>query len=192
VLRPRLLAISLLVALVVGGTAGWLLADRQGDDPDRLGTPGADTLPADGIPVATDVSGDPLPDVETLALDGTAVPLRSLTGKPLVLNFWYSTCLPCRKEMPAFQQVHEELGASVRIIGINPLDSAGRAQDFADEVGVMYELLRDPDGRATAGLGVARFPTTVFVTADGTVLDAAPGEMSANELRTRIEELYSA
>jgi peroxiredoxin len=192
VLRPRLLAISLLVALVVGGTAGWLLADRQGDDPDRLGTPGADTLPADGIPVATDVSGDPLPDVETLALDGTAVPLRSLTGKPLVLNFWYSTCLPCRKEMPAFQQVHEELGASVRIVGINPLDSAGRAQDFADEVGVMYELLRDPDGRATAGLGVARFPTTVFVTADGTVLDAAPGEMSANELRTRIEELYSA
>jgi peroxiredoxin len=192
VLRPRLLAISLLVALVVGGTAGWLLADRQGDDPDRLGTPGADTLPADGIPVATDVSGDPLPDVETLALDGTAVPLRSLTGKPLVLNFWYSTCLPCRKEMPAFQQVHEELGASVRIVGINPLDSAGRAQDFADEVGVMYQLLRDPDGRATAGLGVARFPTTVFVTADGTVLDAAPGEMSANELRTRIEELYSA
>jgi hypothetical protein len=56
----------------------------------------------------------------------------------------------------------------------------------------MYQLLRDPDGRATAGLGVARFPTTVFVTADGTVLDAAPGEMSANELRTRIEELYSA
>jgi peroxiredoxin len=192
VLRPRLLAISLLVALVVGGTAGWLLADRQGDDPDRLGAPGADTLPADRIPVATDVTGDLLPDVETLALDGTAVPLRSLTGKPLVLNFWYSTCLPCRKEMPAFQQVHEELGASVRIIGINPLDSAGRAQDFADEVGVMYELLRDPDGRATAGLGVARFPTTVFVTADGTVLDAAPGEMSANELRTRIEELYSA
>jgi peroxiredoxin len=192
VLRPRLLAISLLVALVVGGTAGWLLADRQGDDPDRLGTPGADTLPADRIPVATDVTGDLLPDVETLALDGTAVPLRSLTGKPLVLNFWYSTCLPCRKEMPAFQQVHEELGASVRIVGINPLDSAGRAQDFADEVGVMYQLLRDPDGRATAGLGVARFPTTVFVTADGTVLDAAPGEMSANELRTRIEELYSA
>jgi peroxiredoxin len=192
VLRPRLLAISLLVALVVGGTAGWLLADGQGDDPDRLGAPGADTLPADRIPVATDVTGDLLPDVETLALDGTAVPLRSLTGKPLVLNFWYSTCLPCRKEMPAFQQVHEELGASVRIVGINPLDSAGRAQDFADEVGVRYELLRDPDGRATAGLGVARFPTTVFVAADGTVLDAAPGEMSANELRTRIEELYSA
>jgi peroxiredoxin len=188
--RPRLLAISLVAALVVGGTAGWLIADRRGDEPDRLGAPGADTLPADGIPVATDVSGEPLPDIETQALDGNTVPLRSLTGEPLVLNFWYSTCLPCRKEMPAFQQVHEELGPRVRLIGINPLDDAERAQDFADEVGVTYELLRDPDGRATAGLGVARFPTTVFVAADGTVLDAEPGELSADELRTRIEELY--
>lgn len=188
--RPRLLAISLVAALIVGGTAGWLIAERRGDEPDRLGTPGADTLPADGIPVATDVSGEPLPDIETEALDGDAVPLRSLTGEPLVLNFWYSTCLPCRKEMPAFQQVHEELGPRVRLIGINPLDGAERAQDFADEVGVTYELLRDPDGRATAGLGVARFPTTVFVAADGTVLDAEPGELSADELRTRIEELY--
>ena len=188
--RPRLLAISLVAALIVGGTAGWLIAERRGDEPDRLGTPGADTLPADRIPVATDVSGEPLPDIETEALDGDAVPLRSLTGEPLVLNFWYSTCLPCRKEMPAFQQVHEELGPRVRLIGINPLDGAERAQDFADEVGVTYELLRDPDGRATAGLGVARFPTTVFVAADGTVLDAEPGELSADELRTRIEELY--
>ena len=188
--RPRLLAISLVAALVVGGTAGWVIADRRSDEPDRLSAPGADTLPADGIPVATDVSGEPLPDIETEALDGDAVPLRSLTGEPLVLNFWYSTCLPCRKEMPAFQQVHEELGPRVRLIGINPLDDAERAQDFADEVGVTYELLRDPDGRATAGLGVARFPTTVFVAADGTVLDAEPGELSADELRTRIEELY--
>ena len=82
--------------------------------------PVPDTLPADRIPVATDVSGEPLPDIETEALDGDAVPLRSLTGEPLVLNFWYSTCLPCRKEMPAFQQVHEELGPRVRLIGINP------------------------------------------------------------------------
>jgi len=190
--RPRLLAISLLVALIVGGTAGWFLADRNRDGTDRLGAPGADTVPGDGIPVATDVSGDPLPDIDTESLDGAAVPLQSLTGKPLVLNFWYSTCLPCRQEMPAFQQVHEELGATVRLVGINPLDGAERAKDFADEVGVTYELLRDPDGRATTGLGVARFPTTVFVAADGTVLDAEPGELSADELRSRIEELFPA
>ena len=89
--------------------------------------------------------------------------MRSLEGKPLVLNFWYSTCLPCRKEMPDFQQVHDEIGDRVRIIGVNPLDSGGRAQDFATQVGATYELLRDPDGRVTSALGIARFPTTVFV-----------------------------
>ena len=148
------------------------------------------STPAETEALARELRSSSALSIDTEALDGAVVPLRSLMGEPLVLNFWYSTCLPCRKEMPAFQEVHEELGPRVRLIGINPLDSAERAQDFADEVGVTYELLRDPDGRATAGLGVARFPTTVFVAADGTILDAQPGELSADKLRTRIEELY--
>ena len=190
--RPRLLAISLLVALIVGGTAGWFLADRSRDDTDRLGAPGADTVPADGIPVATDVSGDPLPDIDTEALDGAAVPLRSLTGKPLVLNFWYSTCLPCRQEMPAFQQVHEELGDRRAARRHQPPRRRRAGPGLRRRGRRHLRAPARPRRPGHDGLGVARFPTTVFVAADGTVLDAEPGELSADELRSRIEELYPA
>jgi thiol-disulfide isomerase/thioredoxin len=113
-----------------------------------------------------------------------------LVGRPLVLNFWYSTCLPCRKEMPAFQQVHATEGDRVQIIGVNPLDGAGRARDFADQVGATYETVRDPDGRVTAALGVARFPTTVFVDQDGTILKTKAGALTADELEAAIADLY--
>jgi peroxiredoxin len=141
-------------------------------------------------PVATDVTGQQLPDVEAQSLDGHEVALASLSGRPLVLNFWYSSCLPCRQEMPAFQQVQQAVGDRVRIVGVNPLDSADRARDYAEQIGVTYELLRDPDGRVATGLGIARYPTTVFVGADGTILDTKAGQLSAEELRTRIDELY--
>ncbi len=187
--RRRLLTVSLVAAVVVGAAGGWWLASSGGGE-DHLGVAGADTIPDEGIPVATDVTGKALPDVEAESLDGQAVALRSLSGRPLILNFWYSTCLPCRKEMPAFEEVHKAVGDRVRMVGVNPLDSADRAQDFADQVGVSYELLRDPDGRVTTGLGIAQFPATVFVGADGTILATEAGVLSADELRSRIDELY--
>ena len=188
--RPRIFAIALLVAVVVGTAGGWWWATRSSPAVEQLGASGAGTLPDDGIPVATDVTGKPLPALDAQDLTGKGVPLRSLEGQPLVLNFWYSTCLPCRKEMPDFQQVHQELGDSVRIIGVNPLDGASRAKDFATQVGATYELLRDPDGAVTAALGIARFPTTVFVGPDGTILATKAGALSADALRKEIEELY--
>jgi len=187
--RRRLLTVSLLAAGIIGVAGGWWLSST-GDGADRLGAAGAGTVPDEGIPVATDVTGQQLPDVEAQSLDGHEVALASLSGRPLVLNFWYSSCLPCRQEMPAFQQVQQAVGDRVRIVGVNPLDSADRARDYAEQIGVTYELLRDPDGRVATGLGIARYPTTVFVGADGTILDTKAGQLSAEELRTRIDELY--
>ncbi|HXU81177.1 MAG TPA: hypothetical protein VN914_07255, partial [Polyangia bacterium] len=89
--RPRIFAIALLAAVVVGTAGGWWWSTRSPSS-EQLGAPGADTLPDAGIPVATDVTGKPLPSVDAEGLKGTAVALRSLEGKPLVLNFWYSTC----------------------------------------------------------------------------------------------------
>jgi peroxiredoxin len=187
--RRRLLTVSLLAAGIIGVAGGWWLSST-GDGADRLGAAGPGTVPDEGIPVATDVTGQQLPDVEAQSLDGHEVALASLSGRPLVLNFWYSSCLPCRQEMPAFQQVQQAVGDRVRIVGVNPLDSADRARDYAEQIGVTYELLRDPDGRVATGLGIARYPTTVFVGADGTILDTKAGQLSAEELRTRIDELY--
>jgi cytochrome c biogenesis protein CcmG, thiol:disulfide interchange protein DsbE len=187
--------------MVVGGLAGLAvgvgigLFVAGGDDRDvdaELSTPGAQAGADEGIPVATDVTGELLPDARVEALDGDQQSLRDLRGTPLVLNLWFSTCPPCVREMPAFEQVHQAVGDRVRIVGLNPLDSVDAARAFADDVGVTYELFRDPGGDVTAELGVARFPTTFFVDADGRIVDTEPNELDPDELTARIEELFPA
>ncbi len=122
--RRRLFVGSLAVATVVGLGGGWWLADRDGDGSVTLPAAGAGSLPDSGIPVATDISGAPLPDVKARTLDGDArvVPVVAV-GQPLILNFWSSTCVPCRKEMPAFEAAHRAVGNRVRIVGVDPQDS---------------------------------------------------------------------
>jgi peroxiredoxin len=188
--RRRLLIGSLTAAAIIGIGGGWWLASRGGAATEALPPPGAGSIPDTGIPVATDVRGDPVPDVTARTLDGRAVALRSLLGQPLILNFWSSTCIPCRKEMPAFEAVHRAVDSHVRIVGIDPQDSPDAARKFATRVAATYELLRDPDGAVTSALGVAALPTTVFVSPDGTILEAKAGALSEAELRSTIAALY--
>ena len=60
---------------------------------------------------------------------------------------------------------------------------------FADDVGVEYDLVRDPDARLVTANGVATFPTTLFVSAEGIVVEQVAGEMSADDLDGALERL---
>jgi thiol-disulfide isomerase/thioredoxin len=132
-----------------------------------------------------------LPDVTLSSLEGEPVAARSLSGPPLVLNFWFSTCAPCKEEMPAFAQVAAELGASVRFVGVNPQDSADVARNFASSVGVTYEQLLDRTSGLTDGLSLTGFPSTVFVTPDGSVQTVIRRALDAPSLRALIREHLS-
>ena len=53
-----------------------------------------------------------LPDLELVDNDGDPVQLADLEGTPLVLNYWYSSCAPCKEELPAFATVAAEFSAA--------------------------------------------------------------------------------
>lgn len=190
--RRRLLASTLVVALVVGVGIGYLLSRDDGDAPvdASLDEPGVIQDPTIGT--NRPLAGDPLPDITVDDARGNEIPLRSLIGQPLVINVWYSTCVPCKDELPAFAEVHGELGDRVRFVGVNPRDEGETGDRFAHELGVRYELLSDPDGLLLADAGINVFPTTLFVTPDGTIVRQHARAMTAETLRTIIgEELLS-
>ena len=185
-----MLVASLAAALVVSVVGGWALS-RSGDDADEpldavLETPGTAQVP--GIETNDQVDGDPLPSVDLFTNDGVAISTDELRGRPLVINLWYSTCEPCKRELPAFAEVQAEFGDRVRFVGVNPQDVPETNESFARERGVQYELLLDRDGAFTVQLGVARFPSTFFVGADGTIVRQS-GVLDEDDLRTYVEEL---
>ena len=135
--------------------------------------------------------GSQLPAVDLLDADGNVVATRSLLGQPLVVNFWYSTCPPCTKELREFATVHDDLGESVRFVGVNPLDEGPAMVEFAAERGVTYELLRDELAELQTELEITAFPVTLFVQSDGTILRRS-GVLDEEGLRAEIDLLFEA
>ncbi len=129
-----------------------------------------------------------LPDVELLDVEGASTSSGEFVGEPLVINFWYSTCAPCAKELGDFAEVHAEVADEVRFIGVNPLDDPDTMLAFAGERGVEYELYNDEVAEFQTELGITSFPATVFVDATGRVMDTV-GVVDADELRGHVDDL---
>lgn len=135
-----------------------------------------------------------LPDATLVALGSeqeTTTTELAPEGTPLVVNVWASWCVPCIEEMPAFDEVHRNVGDRVAIIGVTD-DHADAAERLAEETAVTYPLYRDPDRTLLPDLGVVQLPATVFVGPDGTIVERHQGAMTADELQGTIDRLWDA
>ena len=137
-------------------------------------------------------SGEQLPDATLDRVDGSSVKTSDLVGMPLVINFWYSTCEPCRRELPAFASAHGTYGDRVKFVGVNMYDSAIAAANFAQRYGVGYDILLDTNGELVAELGIALAPTTILVDAEGTIVYQESGELTEDEITDLINEWFPA
>jgi len=190
-IRPRLLVVSLLVAVAVVGVFVWIQSS-DGDDTAVDATlrdpQSVITFPNDGLG-NDDVQGDPFPDVVLIDRDDNEVTTGDLVGEPLVVNLWYSTCPPCAKELPDFAEVDAETD-DVRFIGVNTLDSLEVMERFAGERGVEYDLFRDEFAELADAIGATAMPITLFVTSNGTIIEQT-GALDADELRAEIADLLA-
>jgi len=187
----RVLIASLGVAVVVSVVGGWAISrgDADGVAPEddiTLGTPGVVQIPS--IETNASVAGTQLPTAMLEDNAGNSVSTADLVGQPLVINYWYSTCAPCKKELPDFAAVHADLGDRIRFVGVNPYDTPEVNETFARDRGVQYELLRDPGDSYGSTIGVATAPFTIFVRADGTIARQT-GVLDEATLRQYAEEL---
>ncbi len=92
------------------------------------------------VPVAV---GRAAPEFALSALDGTNVDSLSLAGRPVVLNFWATWCMPCRKELPELRSLAAESGEShLQVVGI-ALDEDGATSvgPFVKRHGIDYLVL---------------------------------------------------
>ena len=133
-----------------------------------------DAEPMGNMPTDTESIGgsdDAAPDFELVLFEtenharGEVLRLSQLRGRPVLVNFWFPSCPPCRAEMPdlenAFQKYRDD---GLELIGVQlvSLDSAEDGQEFVDEIGVTYALGPDETGDILRDYKVLNFPTTFF------------------------------
>jgi thiol-disulfide isomerase/thioredoxin len=150
----------------------------------------AEIEPCPETDLGTSPAEGALPSVVLPCLGGGRDVNLADLGRPAVLNLWAQYCGPCRTEAPRFQQLHEAAGDAVLVLGVNWQDPLpGRAVAFADEYGLTYPQVADPEAATRKPLRVSALPVTVFVAADGTVRHVVYGEVeSAAELVGLVDE----
>lgn len=127
-------------------------------------------------------------DLADLRDTRSRIALWRFRGAPLVVNFWASWCVPCRREMKAFESIHRRLRGRVAIIGINTNDQRTAALAFAKRAGTGYPLAFDPDGAVALRYGVPGLPTTVFIDANGIMRERRLGEIARDDLERTIKK----
>ena len=115
-------------------------------------------------------------------LDGSdkPVPLSSLKGQALLINFWATWCEPCREEMPSLVQLAQSQSGKLRVVAVNFKQSAATAQRFQDATGLDLPVLHDPEGALARAWGIRVFPSTVLIDAKGRVHSVVRGALDWN------------
>jgi cytochrome c biogenesis protein CcmG/thiol:disulfide interchange protein DsbE len=132
---------------------------------------------------------DPI-DATFKRFDNTTGRLASYRGKPVVMNFFSSTCAPCRTEMPALEHVHRTLGDQVTFLGMDVQDTVEGGKAFIDTVGITWELGRDPDGAVLQKLvtGVPGLPNTIVLDRDGRIAFTHLGPLDVDGLTGQLRD----
>jgi cytochrome c biogenesis protein CcmG/thiol:disulfide interchange protein DsbE len=180
--RPRrnlLWLVGTAVAITALGVAGLVVGVQ--DDPSA------------GPSGVSRTGGGAAAAIELPRLNGEgSVSLAAFLGRPVVVNFFASWCVPCRNEMRAFEAVSRELKDRVAFVGVNHLDDRQGALRMVAETGVRYPTGYDPEGRIAASYGLFGMPTTLFVAPDGRLLETYTGELSRDQLKKSISRLFGA
>ncbi len=142
-----------------------------------------------GIATNVDNKGSQLAEVELQTVLGETISTSSLIGAPTIINIWYSTCEPCRRELPVLAQGASKYGEKIRFIGINIKDSAKVAAEFAADYGVKFEIFLDANGAFISASGISTAPMTLAVNAQGLIINQIAGELSTAKLDELMSEL---
>jgi len=117
---------------------------------------------------------------------GPAVSLESFRGRPLVINFWATWCVPCFEEQAALTAAARGL-RDVVFLGVIYEDEEAKAQAFLKERASPYPSLMDPEARTAIAYGVFGVPETFFIDAQGQIVEKYVGPLQ----RSTIAELVA-
>lgn len=145
---------------------------------------------ARGSPGPSARIGELAPAFSLERLDGGRLSLEELRGRPVVLNFWASWCIPCREEAPLLTKLAADYSdRGLMVVGVVYQDTAANAIDFMRRYGQTYPGLLDPTGRTALDYGVLGIPETYFIDATGAVRWRQIGQIVPADLQSSVAKI---
>lgn len=196
--RKRSIAIFMIVSLLNIGLVVMLWTQLMTPAP----APGAVAGPTHSVDdpsivgfISSPLIGKPVPDFKLATLNGSAKQfhLADLKGKPVIVNFWASSCAPCQVETPFLQKAWSSglQLKGVSLIGVDGFEQTNNAQDFMRRYGVTYTNVQDNlDGATSINFGVTGNPETYFINKDGVVVARWIGALNEQGLQSGLAKMH--
>ena len=131
----------------------------------------------------------PAPAFLLTLLDRTTFDLSAVKGRPVVVNFWASWCIPCEEEAAVLEQGSRTYRDRAVFVGVNVQDTDPLARDFVRRFGVTYPNGRDVTGSIAVDYGMSGVPETYFVDRDGRLAYKWQGALDQARLQAYLDEL---
>lgn len=179
-------ASAFIIVIILAVIAYRVLADRRAaDNLMPAGESGSSSDDAD--------ASNPVPEFSMTDADGESVSISDLTGKPVIINFWASTCPYCLDEMPHFQDMYDTYSEDIEfvmldIIGFNG-ETEADGRDYIETHGYTFPVYYDTESEAMYAFGLRSLPMTLFIDKDGNMIAYANGRIDADILQQGIDML---
>lgn len=132
--------------------------------------------------------GEPAPPIVGTTLDGQPFALTDLRGRPVIVNFWGPTCVPCRDEFPLFRtKLAEHAGDGLAIVGVLMYDAPAPARDFVAEFQATWPTVEDPGEEIRNDYRAVARPQSYFIDRDGILRSIQVGELTRAEFERQYE-----
>ncbi len=155
--RGQWIAVGIILTLLVGALGVGMLLNED---------------------IAQVTTGAEAPEFNAVNLaTGDSVTLADYRGEIVLLNLWATWCGPCRWEMPSMERLYRELGpAGLKIVAVSVDQVSGEeVLDFANELGLTFDVLHDRSGQIEIDYQTTGLPETVILDRDGVIVHKSIG-----------------
>lgn len=137
------------------------------------------------------LEGKAAPVFDLALLGGGRITLEQFKGKPVVLNFFASWCVPCKDEAPMFSQAAVEYSPKgVIFLGIAYNDKEDKAKEFASQFDLGFPIMMDDSsdkGRTSVKYALFGVPETFFIDKNGIIQKHYPKPIERTELEAGLK-----
>jgi thiol-disulfide isomerase/thioredoxin len=121
--------------------------------------------------------GQVVPPLAVQDLNNQPTTLKPVPGKLLMINVWATWCAPCRHEMPSLQRLFKRLGNDrLELVGLSVDMDEHVVREYLIENKIVFPSFLDRNSTVVNGVfGIRVFPSTFFLSPDGTLLKVVEG-----------------